>query len=197
MVANLFAIQGYATFVPKSLGEYFREPSTDYKQEYAAIISRNSLFAKSDKGLDINAIETSRVTMRDDRWQELAVRYIILPQKLASPEALTTIGSGYVYENLKAPPIISVCKNDICNPQLGAFMANPNGFNLITDQVGGYIKFITNRPRAFTAKINGFPAPEVVEDPFELRILIDKPGNYEIRYSPVEDLKATLFSLGK
>lgn len=185
MVANVFAIQGYTTFVPKTVGDYFRESSDDYRTEYKSIISRNVLFAKSDKGLDINAIETSRVTMRDERWKDLAVRYIILPQQLASREALTTIGSGYVYENPDAPAIVSVCKDEICVPQSGAFMGNPNGFNIITNQTSGYIKFITNFPRSFSARVNGQPAPEYYAADFELRIPIDKAGLYEVFYMPI------------
>ncbi|GEM_PF-1324368 len=111
MIFKTPSIQGYQTFVPADLAEFFKKPSPDFQEKYAWIIERNPLLGGVDKGYNINYIESSRLTFSDKRWETLAVGYVISPFKLEGYKNLKFFkkaGGFFIYKTKKPAPIYSL-----------------------------------------------------------------------------------------
>ena len=190
MVKGIDAVQGYNTFVPQKLAHYFDNPSTDYRQEYAYILERNSLFAQSEKGSHINSIESSRITLGDPRWGELGVRYFISDRPLKKYTLISQVGNKYFYENTDAIPVKHFTGIDGTIETAEAYYENPNEmlFQIKKEDVGKKLSIIIN-PNGFAAELNGEKVKTEKQD-FRLIIPIKEAGMLKVYYSP-------LFHLGE
>ncbi len=191
MTADINAIQGYNTFVTRRIAEYFKEPSSDYRTVYNYIIQRNSLFGESEIGLDINGIETSRITLNDDRWEHLGVRYFLTERPLQKYALLTENNGIYVYENKTAPAIYSLVDDKTVVPFKPSYL-DPNRveFNLSQNDVGKSIRIIIN-PEGFKASINGKDINIKTED-FVVLVPITSSGTLTVQYDPLLHLRQSL-----
>ncbi len=175
--------------MPKKIADYFKKPSSDYTSEYEYIISRNPLFAQSEKGLDINVIETSRITMHDPRWAELGVRYVISDRPLKGYDLLVRSNGRYFYENKKAVSmyrLIDTSNNEMPTKPI-YFDPNQMVFGIRPEDVGKKL-FITLNPDGFEAYMKG-KKTEIEKDGLHLIIPLRASGVLIVRYSPLADLK--------
>lgn len=185
MVEGINTVQGYNTFVPQKLAHYFDKPSTDYRREYAYIIERNSLFAQSEKGSHINAIESSRITLGDPRWGELGVRYFISDRPLKKYTLIFQAENKYYYENTDAAPVKHYTgidgKISIATP----YYEDPNQiiFDIKKEDVGKKLVIIIN-PNGFVVEQNEKKI-EVEKQDFKLIIPIKEVGILKVYYSPL------------
>ena len=187
MTNGLNVIQGYNTFVPKKLADYFKESSSDYKKEYDYIIKRNSLYGKSEIGLDINGIETSKITLYDKRWEDLAVRYFISDRPLAKYKLIYK-DHRYFYENEKAPPIYGLVENNKITIK-SPYYEDPNqmNFKIQKSEVGKILQIIIN-PDGFVVEQNEKRITPKTKD-FKLLIPLTESGEIRVFYSPIEHLR--------
>jgi len=187
-------VQGYNALVPARAATLFHDPSPDYEKEYAYIIARNPLFAQSEKGLDINVLETSRITMHDKRWGQVGVRYFISDSPLKSYPLLWKDSTRYIYENPNALPIYRVQKNaispdfEIIHPEY----SDPNTlkFQIGKKEVGKVLKVSIN-PRGFEAIQNGKILP-IKKENISLSIPLNEPGLVTVYYSPLKHFSETV-----
>ncbi|MBI4973201.1 hypothetical protein HZC27_01180 [Candidatus Roizmanbacteria bacterium] len=189
MVEGINAVQGYNTFVPQKLAHYFDKPSSDYRQEYVYILERNSLFAQSEKGSHINAIESSRITLGDPRWGELGVRYFISDRPLKKYTLISQAGNKYFYENKDAIPVKHFTGIDGKIEAAKAYYENPNEmlFQIKKEDLGKKLIIIIN-PNGFVAELNGKKVNTEKQD-FKLIIPIKEAGILKIYYSPLFHLR--------
>lgn len=173
------SVQGYNTFVPQALADFFATPSASFREEYHYIIEKNPTFANVKSTSHINAIDTSRITPSDPRWEQLGVRYWISDRPLPYFEQTFHGTFMYVYENLNA-------KYRYTHPPL---YENPNGmyFNITRAHNFAPITFLQN-PSGFVAKLNGKEIP-IQKEPLQFTITPKEEGFLEIYYSPWEHLK--------
>lgn len=192
MVHGINAIQGYNTFVPKAIAEYFKAPSADYEEEYAYIIKRNSLYGKSEIGLDINGVETSRITFSDPRWGELGVRYIISDRPLKKHTLIVQKGSKYFYENMDAIPVKHYTGIDGKIKIAKTYYENPNEmlFQIKKENLGKKLVIIIN-PNGFVVEQNGKNI-KVEKQDLKLIIPLKEIGTLKVYYSPLFHLFETL-----
>ena len=191
MTYGLQAVQGYNTFVPQTLANYFKKPSDDYEQVYGAIIKRNNLFGNSEKGLAINGIETSRITLTDPRWEALGVRYFISDRPLTKYKLLEQKNGKYIYEDEWALPLYRLSDGDTLTTKRPVY-TDPNGwkFMITPDEVGEELQISIN-PGGFVAKLNGKEIP-VTKDTFVLHIPLHATGTLTVTYSPIRHLQETI-----
>jgi len=192
-------VQGYNALVPSKMAAVFQKPSSDYRQEYSYIIARNPLFAQSEKGLDINVLETSRITAYDKRWGQIGVRYFISDEPLKSYELLWKDKDRYIYENLSAIPIfriqnsINTKEYEMVHPEY----SNPNLFQFqVSEKDLGKVLIISINPSGFEVIQDGTALPMIKED-LSLSIPITKTGKITVYYSPIQHFKETINSLIK
>ena len=190
MVSGIQAVQGYNTFVPQKLAHYFNKPSSDFRQEYAYILERNSLFAQSEKGSHINSIESSRITFNDPRWRELGVRYFISDRPLKNYILIAKDKNRFFYENTNAPSMYRYIEVDGISKNAMPIYSNPNEirFEVKKENVGKKLVIIIN-PNGFVVVQNGKKL-NVEKQDFELIIPLKEVGVLKVYYSP-------LFHLGK
>lgn len=192
MVEGVDAVQGYSTFVPKNLAHYFDKPSVDFRQEYAYILERNSLFAQSEKGSHINSIESSRITLNDPRWSELGVRYFISDRPVKKYILITQINNMFFYENKNAVSIYRFIdkskKEHITTP----IYTDPNKiiFNINKENIGNELVIIMN-PNGFVVELNGKKVKTEKKD-FKLIIPIKEVGILKVYFSPLSHLMEML-----
>ena len=200
MVHGVSAIQGYNTFVPQSIADYFKTSSTDYKEEYDYIIQRNSLYGKSEIGLAINGIETSRITFSDPRWGELGVRYLISDRPLKKHPLIAKIEHKYIYENKDASSMYRFIDESNREYIATPTYTNPHEmiFDIDQESVGKKLVIIIN-PSGFVAEQNG-KRITVEKQNFRLIIPIKDAGRLKVYYSPLfhlsEVLKKEYFGIG-
>lgn len=188
MTYGISAIQGYNTFVTKDIADYFKNPSADYATEYAYIIARNNLFGQSEKGLAINGIETSRITLFDPRWEKLAVRYFISDRPLKKYTLIKEKNGRFIYENKKTLPIYRIVSGGSTNAIL-PYYSDPNGWKFpISKATAGKteVQIVVN-PGGFVAKLNGKEIATKKES-FLLRIPLQSTGDLVVYYSPLRHL---------
>jgi len=187
-VANTYAVQGYNTFVPKKLATYFSNFSHNYQSEYSYIISRNEEFAKTTKTSHINALDTSRVTMNDDRWGRLGIRYIISDRPLKKYELLLKEGGTYYYEIESAPPIYRYIEGTDKETVAVPTYVNPNRveFAISKKEISKKLVLIMN-PKGFVAFQNGKEIP-IEKGDFEMIIQPTQIGRLTVFYSPLRHL---------
>lgn len=194
MTYGVNSIQAYNTFVPKKISAYFKKSSNDYEQVYDYIIKRNSLYGQSEIGLNINGIETSRITLYDPRWSELGVKYFISNSPLKNYKLIYK-DSRYFYENPKTPPIYRiqgknnnwvVAKPKSINPNEIIFSVGPN-------DIGKKLALIINSS-GFVAKQNSYNLPVIVKN-FSLEIPIKEAGQIQVYYSPIEHFIETMTTI--
>jgi len=194
MVYGFQMVQAYNTFVPRSIATYFRAPSSDYTKEYAYIIQRNNLFGQSEIGLDINGIETSRITLNDPRWQMLGVRYFISDRPLAKYKLIASDSGRLFYENPNSLPIYRIEKEGKITG-LTPVYSDPNRweFDISKDMAGGTFTMVMN-PGGFVAKLDGREIPLTKHDlTMEARLAVS--GRLVVSYSPIRHLIETLKQL--
>src|SRR3989339_295937 len=187
-VANTYAVQGYNTFVPKKLATYFSNFSHNYQSEYSYIISRNEEFAKTTKTSHINALDTSRVTMNDDRWGRLGIRYIISDRPLKKYELLLKEGGTYYYEIESAPPIYRYIEGTDKETVAVPTYVNPNRveFAISKKEISKKLVLIMN-PKGFVAFQNGKEIP-IEKGDLEMIIQPTQIGRLTVFYSPLRHL---------
>ncbi len=194
MVHGIYSVQGYNTFVPKTIAEFFKNSSADYRQEYAYIIERNPLYGESEIGLDINGIETSKITLHDERWKELAVRYFISDRPLKGYTLLFREESKFIYENKKTLSIFRLRKKNMLT-DIEPVVQNPNEFqfDIKKDDIGSQLVVVINTG-GFEASINGKKV-EVQKKPNDFRLIIPlvKSGTLKVYYSPLKHLQEVLW----
>lgn len=130
MTKEGFGVQGFNTFIPRRIVDFFESSSQDYKTEYKHIIDRNALFATDAKTTSINGIETSKITLYDPRWEKLGVRYFISDRPLKKYKLIENKNGRYIYENEWAPPIYRVVTGDNMTAKKPTYQ-NPNNGILI------------------------------------------------------------------
>ncbi len=196
MTYGLSAIQGYNTFVTKDIADYFKKPSADYTTEYAYIIQRNGLFGQSEKGLAINGIETSKITLGDPRWGQLGVRYFITDRPLKEYSLLQEKKGVFIYENTNALPIYRIADFHGIQAKKPFYM-DPNQwkFHVTKSDVGKEFQMVIN-PSGFVAKLNGKEI-SVKKGSFLLQVPLKSQGDLVVFYSPARHLKETLESVLK
>jgi len=184
MTYGLSAVQGYNTFVTKDIADYFKESSSDYGNEYSYIIKRNNLFGQSEKGLAINGIETSRVTLNDPRWEKLGVRYFLSDRPLKKYTLLEKSNGRYIYENSKTLPIYRITDGNVISA-MPPYYNDPNQwkFHITQNKIGKEFQMVMN-PGGFIATLNG---KEILikKEKFLLRIPLHEQGDLIVRYSPI------------
>lgn len=187
MAEGIYGIQGYNTFVPKRIAHYFTPVSDDYKTEYAYIISRNEQFTDTSKISHINALDTSRVTMNDLRWEKLGVRYFISDRPLKKYSLIARDGYRYFYENTATLSIYRV-EDGLSVKAIGPSYQDPNKmiFDIKKQDAGKKMEMVMN-PDGFTAKLNGKQLTPVKRD-FSFSVYLENPGTLEIVYSPFTHL---------
>lgn len=192
MVHGINAIQGYNTFVPKAIAEYFKAPSADYEEEYVYIIKRNSLYGKSEIGLDINGVETSRITFSDPRWGELGVKYFISDRPLKKHTLIAQKDNKYFYENTDAIPVKHFTGIDGKIEVAKTYYENPNEmlFQIKKEDMGKKLVIIIN-PNGFVVEQNGKNI-KVEKQNLKLIIPINETGTLKVYYSPLFHLMETL-----
>lgn len=191
MTGGLNGIQGYNTFVPKKIAALFTPVSADYKTEYAYIIARNSTFTDTSKISHINALDTSRVTLNDPRWQELGVRYFISDRPLPKYNLIAKDSGRLFYENPATLPIYRLESGKTVAAKTPAYQ-DPNEmvFDLKKEDTGKTLVVIIN-PDGFEAALNGKPVP-LQKNGFRLEIPVTSPGRLKVFYSPLLHLRETL-----
>ncbi len=191
MVEGISGIQGYNTFVPKNIAEYFTPVSSEYKKEYAYIIERNSEFTDTSKISHINALDTSRITLNDTRWEKLAVKYFLADRQIAGYDLLGTLGNVFYFENKSAPAVYSLVDDSVSRP-LSPTYIDPNRieFNLSQNDVGKSARIIIN-PEGFKASING-KAVDIKTEQFAVIVPITSPGKLAVQYDPLLHLRQSL-----
>ncbi|MEK7078669.1 MAG: hypothetical protein AAB929_01240, partial [Patescibacteria group bacterium] len=189
MVEGIDTVQGYNTFVPQKLAHYFDKLSSDYRQEYAYILERNSLFAQSEKGYHINSIESSRITLNDSRWGELGVRYFISDRPLKKYTLISRTGNKYFYENRDAIPVKHFTGIDGKIGVATPYYEDPNKmiFNIKNEYIGKKLVIIIN-PNGFAVEQNGKKI-NVEKKDFNLIIPIKETGMLKVYYSPLFHLR--------
>ena len=194
MTYDFSAVQGYNTFVTKDIADYFKESSMDYSTEYSYIMQRNNLFGKSEKGLAINGIETSRITLNDSRWEKLGVRYFISDRPLKKYKLIGLKNGRYIYENEYTLPIYRITNGDIVKAAIPVYN-DPNQwkFNITEDDIGMEFQMVMN-PGGFVAKLNGKDI-NINKKTFLLTIPLEANGELIVYYSPFKHLQETLSRL--
>ena len=193
MVKNTLSVQGYSTFVPKKICEYFHKPSVDWKKEYAYIIEKNPLFGIKVDDLCINNIETSRITMYDPRWAQLGVRYFISDRPLHTYKLIEKDGNRYIYENPGAQSMFQFnIKLEHRKINTTPIYTDPNKmvFNIGSQDIGKELVIIMN-PDGFVAHQNGKELSMQKKD-FNIIVPITHSGKLTVGYSPVKHLTETL-----
>lgn len=192
MLYGLKTIQGYNTFVTKKIAMYFRPPSSDYKEEYKAIIKRNSYYGQSEVGLDTNGIETSKITLNDIRWANLAVRFFLTDRPRQKYKLVSSINKKYVYENMQAPPISGIVTRNNITPK-SAYYEDPNQmkFFIKKNELGKTLQIIIDSD-GFDVKYNNKPAAYKKTE-FKILVPLTNDGNLTIYYSPLKHLQETLY----
>ncbi len=182
-VYRIKSVQGYNTFVPKRIADYFKNPSGDYMREYAEIIKQNPYFAQSEKGSSINTIELSRVTWSDRRWQELSVRYV-----KKNVNVLT--------EKKDARPIYAFVEADGGYRSLEPVYEDPNKtvFTVKKEDTGRRVDLNIN-PEGFLVKLDN-QYLTYAKTAVGLSFVVGKPGRLEVYYSPVHHLAQLLEKYG-
>ncbi|MDH7476239.1 MAG: hypothetical protein QHH09_02075 [Microgenomates group bacterium] len=194
MVSGTKSVQGYATFVPQKIANFFSRPSADYQTVYQNIIKRNPTFTQQTIS-HINAINTSKITPQDRRWQILAVKYFLSDRELNYYQLIEK-NENYIYENPEALPIFR--KTDGKTP-LTIIKETPNEivFEIKKEEVGKKI-LININPDGFAGRLNSRPVKLIKRD-FELEVDLDKAGELKIFFSPLlyfqESLKNRKFLL--
>lgn len=191
MTYGLSSVQGYNTFVTKDIADYFKASSSDYEKEYSYIIKRNNLFGQSEKGLAINGIETSRITLNDPRWEKLGVRYFISDRPLKKYRLIEEKNGRYIYENISTLPIYRITDGKTIK-SIPPFHTDPNQwkFTIPADDVGKEFQMVMN-PGGFVATLNGKEI-DIKKEKFLLRIRLVSAGNLVVSYSPIRHLQETL-----
>jgi len=195
MKNGLQTVQGYNALVPKKIALFFKEPSLDYKREYDYIIQRNSLFAQSETGADINVIETSRITMSDPRWEQLGVRYFISDRPLKKYTLISQDRNRYFYENINAPSIFRFIDQFNKEETVKPVYIDPNRmkFEIKKKDVGKKLVIIIN-PDGFVAKQNNKEL-SVKREGFNLIIPLKGSGELAVTYSPIYHFRETIKTL--
>lgn len=195
MISNTNSVQGYATFVPQKMAEFFNKPSEDYRAEYDYIIKRNVFFGEDKKTSHINALDTSKITIYDKRWQEMGVRYFISDRPLKKYKLIYK-DDRYFYENEKTLPIFRLVDENrsyLFKP----VNENPNeiGFKINKKDLGKRL-IININPGGFTAKLDDKKI-NIKKNQFEIEINLDKEGLLKVYYSSWQHLKEIFpFHLG-
>ncbi len=179
-------LQTFSTFTPKKICKYFNEPSRDWRTEYKYITDKNPLFGIKVYDVCTNSIETSRVTMYDKRWENLAVRYFISDRPLRGYRLIYK-DHRFFYENINAPPIYGIVNKDrvlVKTP----YYEDPNiiKFNIEKQDVGKTLQIIIN-PDGFAVSYNG-KAIEPGTESFKLLVPLTQPGEILVYYSPIKHL---------
>lgn len=187
MTYGFSVVQGYNTFVTKDIADYFKKSSSDYETEYSYIIKRNNLFGLSEKGLAINGIETSRITLNDPRWEKLGVRYFISDRPLKKYTLIEKSNGRYIYENRNTLPIYRITDGTVVTAAT-PYYNDPNQwkFHIEQNEVGKEFQMVMN-PGGFVATLNGKEIP-IKKEKFLLRVSLPEQGDLIVRYSPVRHL---------
>ncbi len=196
MTYDISSVQGYNTFVTKDIADYFKTASDDYKTEYAYILSRNNVFGQSEKGLAINGIETSRITLNDPRWEQLGVKYFISDRPLKKYKLLEEKNGRYVYENPKTVSIFRIVGGKkIVSAPLTYFDPNQWKFAIGKNFVGAEFQMVMNSS-GFVASVGEVEVP-IIKEPFLIRIPHLMQGELRVSYSPLRHLQETIQNLLK
>lgn len=193
---DISSVQGYNTFVTKDISDYFKKSSLDYESEYSYILKRNNLFGQSEKGLAINGIETSRITLNDPRWEKLGVRYFISDRPLKKYKLIEEKNGRYIYENTNTLPIYRIVDVKTIK-SISPFYNDPNQwkFHITQNEVGKEFQMVMN-PGGFVATLNGKEV-DIRKEKFLLRITILEGGDLVVRYSPVRHLGESVMKFRK
>ncbi len=190
MTYGFSVVQGYNTFVTRDIADYFKEPSSDYETEYSYIIKRNNLFGQRKKGLAINGIETSRITLNDPRWEKLGVRYFISDRPFKKYTLIEKSNGRYAYENRNTLPIYRITDGTVVT-MATPYYNDPNQWKFIIDKIGVNKEFqMVMNPGGFVATLNGKEIP-IKKEKFLLRVSLPEQGNLIVRYSPIKHLQET------
>ena len=188
MTTSYNTVQGFNTFMLRSLAKEFEIPSEDYKTEYDYIIKRNALFADNKQMPSINSISSGHLTLNDLRWEKLGVRYFISDRPLKKYKLIEEKNGRYIYENEYTLPIYRITDEGIIITAL-PYYNDPNQwkFHIAKDDVGMKFQMVMNSG-GFAAKLNGKEVP-IQKEQFLLQIPLQSSGDLVVYYSPLLHFK--------
>ncbi|GIW62972.1 MAG: hypothetical protein KatS3mg090_0798 [Patescibacteria group bacterium] len=189
IIYSVSSVQGYATFVPKNLAEYFNNPSVDYKEKYSNLIAKNPFLGGEDKGFHTNYIETSKITFSDQRWSNLAVKYIISPFELKSYNNLILdkrIQNLFIYRIKETKAIYSIkIGNKTIYPEIIKKTPNKTILKLPKKLRSGAVLEVLEQPGGKIIKTDGQQLTKNIQN-YSYFVKLE-PGfkTIEIYYSPI------------